>query len=111
MLQGELQGKSVLAHSGLGPTLLGWQALEGGVSATVYKMSYEVADGESDHCVVRCHSDVDIARNPDLAADEYACVTALHEANVSVPRPLYLGLDTEVFGRPYAIYELSLIHI
>ncbi len=105
MLQGELQGKSVLAHSGLGQRLLGWQALQGGVSAAVYKMSYEVAGGAPAHSVVRCHSDVDFARNPDLAADEYACVTALHEANVSVPQPLYLGLDTEVFGRPYAIYE------
>ncbi len=98
-------GESVLQRSALGHTLCHWQPLEGGVSASVYQMGYLDVAGKRRDAVVRCHGDVDYARNSLLASDEFACVTALHEAGMSVPRPLFLGGDSSVFGRPFAVYE------
>lgn len=98
-------GESVLLQSALGPTLCHWQPLAGGVSASVYQIGYLDETGKRCDAVVRCHGDVDYARNSLLASDEFACVSALHKVGKSVPRPLFLGTDSNVFGRPFAIYE------
>ena len=98
-------GESVLRQSALGRTLCHWQPLEGGVSASVYQMGYLDEVGKRRDAVVRCHGDVDYARNSHLAADEFACVSALHQARLRVPRPLFLGADQSIFGRPFAVYE------
>ena len=98
-------GESVLRQSGLGHTLCLWQPLEGGVSASVYQMGYLDEAGNRHDAVVRCHGDVDYARNSLLASDEFACVSALHKVGISVPRPLFLSADAIVLGQPFAVYE------
>jgi len=101
----KITGERVLQRSGLGPVLCDWQALKGGVSSSVYRMSYLDATGERLDAVVRCHGDIDFARNPHLAADEYACVSVVYDALGSVPRPLYLCDDSTILGRPFVIYR------
>ena len=98
-------GGSVLAESGLGAELVGWKPLFGGVSASVFKLSYIDLKGQRCDAVTRCHGDVDYARNPHIAADEFSCVAALFERGFAVPKPLYLGATATVLGRPFAIYE------
>jgi len=94
----------VLSDSALGTQVLDWQPLVGGVSASVHRLDYVAHDGRPASAVVRCHGDIDFARNSRLAADEFAIVTALHRAAYSVPEPLFLGLGDVPFGRPYAVY-------
>ena len=98
-------GERVLALSGLGSRLVAWRPLVGGVSASVYRLTFVDAEEIQRDAMVRCHGDVDYARNNQLAAQEFALVGVLYELGAGVPQPLYLGDERQTLGREFAIYR------
>jgi aminoglycoside phosphotransferase (APT) family kinase protein len=60
--------------------------LAGGVSAETVVMDVISPDGLPARVVGRRHGAADLARNPQIAWDEFRLLNALHAANVPVPR-------------------------
>ncbi|MEN9934825.1 MAG: hypothetical protein RLZZ387_1404 [Chloroflexota bacterium] len=79
--------------------------LAGGVSAQVMGIEYITADGCTGRLVVRRHGDADRARNPRIAADEYALLQRLHAAGLAVPAPRHLDESGELFPDPVLVIE------
>ncbi|MGA7669792.1 MAG: hypothetical protein WBW04_05180, partial [Nitrolancea sp.] len=70
--------------------------LTGGVSAEVTAIEIERANGHVEKLVVRKHGPVDLATNPDIAADEFALLRVLHEEGLTVPAPRYVDATGEI---------------
>ncbi len=74
--------------------------LTGGVSAEVTALEIELADGQREKLVVRQHGPVDLAANPNVAADEFALLHVLHEEGLPIPTPRYVDTFGGIFGTP-----------
>ncbi len=81
-----------------------WQ-LEGGVSARITALEIERADGQTQKLLMRQHGEIDLKRNPNIAADEYKLLHLLHSAGLSVPKPYFVDLSGEIFPTPYIVIE------
>lgn len=79
--------------------------LTGGVSAEVTAIEIEQANGRVEKLVVRKHGPVDLATNPDIAADEFALLRVLHEEGLPVPAPRYVDATGEIFGTPCIVID------
>src|SRR5438874_12736435 len=65
-----------------------WE-LKGGVSAQVTALEVQMPDRQTKRMVVRRYGDVDLKRNPQIAADEYKLLEILQAAHIPVPAPYY----------------------
>jgi aminoglycoside phosphotransferase (APT) family kinase protein len=88
-----------------GSTLLRVWTLHGGVSAQVTALELQRADGQTQRLVVRQHGAADLARNPQVAADEFALLRIVHDAGVPAPAPYYLDQTGELFDTPIVVLE------
>jgi aminoglycoside phosphotransferase (APT) family kinase protein len=88
-----------------GSTLLRRWRLHGGVSARVTALEIERADGQTQKLIVRQHGPVDLRRNPQIAADEFALLQILSAAGIAAPRPYYLDRSGEIVGTPAIVVE------
>jgi aminoglycoside phosphotransferase (APT) family kinase protein len=79
-------------------------ALAGGVSAEVMRVDYKL-DGLLRSVVIRAHGDIDLARNPKIASDEFRLLKFLREHDFPVAEPLRLDTSEEILGRPYFVSE------
>jgi aminoglycoside phosphotransferase (APT) family kinase protein len=80
-------------------------ALKGGISAQVTALEIARHDGQTQKLIVRQHGAVDLAHNPQIAADEFRLLHLLHAAGVPAPRPYHLDQSGEVFATPYIVLE------
>jgi aminoglycoside phosphotransferase (APT) family kinase protein len=86
-----------------GSTLLRAWTLHGGVSAQVTAIELQRADGQTQKLIVRQHGAADLARNPQVAADEFALLRIVHDAGVPAPAPYYLDESGEFFETPAVV--------
>lgn len=77
--------------------------LQGGVSAQVTALELAGLGDTRQNVVVRQHGPRDLARNPDVTAQEFALLTALHSAGLPVPEPLALDISVQTLPTPYLI--------
>lgn len=89
----------------LGGTLRRVWTLHGGISALVTAMEIQQADDQTRTLVVRQHGAVDLARNPNIAADEFALLRVLHNAGLSTPAPCLVDQSGELFATPVVVVE------
>src|ERR1700739_3706089 len=81
-----------------------WE-LTGGVSARVRGLEIERPDGQTKKMIVRQHGEVDLKRNPHVAADEFRLLQLLQSAGLAAPRPYHLDQSGEIFSTPYVVIE------
>ncbi len=81
-------------------TLLRHWPLTGGVSAQVTALEVEWPDGRREKLVVRRHGAVDLASNPNVAADEFDLLRVLHAEGLPVPTPHYVDTERDLFPTP-----------
>ena len=86
-------------------TLLRAWTLHGGVSARVTAIELQHADGQTQKLIVRQHGAADLARNPQVAADEFALLRIVYDAGVPAPAPYYLDQSGELFETPVVVLE------
>src|SRR5579884_3483689 len=79
--------------------------LQGGVSAQVTALEIEWPDGHRQKMIVRRHGEVDLKRNPQIAADEFRLLQLLRSHGLTVPMPHYLDQSGEIFSTPYIVLE------
>ena len=77
----------------------------GGISARVTALDIKHGDGQTQTLIVRQHGAVDLARNPNIAADEFALLRVLHDAGLPTPTPYYLDQSGELFATPVVVIE------
>ena len=95
-----------LAHAiAPGSTLRRWWPLQGGVSAQVTGLELVDPAGAVSKLVVREHGARDRARNPDIAAHEFALLQYLCGAGLAVPRPIHLDRSGQMFAAPVLVVE------
>lgn len=85
--------------------LVGAYRLAGGVSAQVVVLVAELPGGQVRKMILRQHGAGDLRQNPQIAADEFSLLGALHAAGLPVPQPWYLDQSGEVLSTPYLIAE------
>lgn len=85
-----------------GQLLRAWP-LAGGVSALVTALEIARPDGAVKRAVVRQHGGVDLAQNPDIAADEFRLLQTLHAAGLPVPEPYFFDRSGEIVPTPYLV--------
>jgi aminoglycoside phosphotransferase (APT) family kinase protein len=71
----------------------------------VTALEIERADGVTKRMVVRRHGNVDLERNPHIAADEFKLLRILRSHGLPVPAPYLLDQSGEVFSTPYLVVE------
>jgi aminoglycoside phosphotransferase (APT) family kinase protein len=81
-----------------------WE-LKGGVSAQVTALEIERPDGQTKKMIVRRHGDVDLKRNPHVAADEFKLLQILQSVGLATPMPYHLDQSGEIFSTPYVVIE------
>src|SRR6185312_7856316 len=86
-------------------TLLRAWTLHGGVSARVTAIEIRHADAQTQRLIVRQHGAADLARNPQVAADEFALLRIVYGAGVPAPAPVYLDQSGEIFETPIVVLE------
>jgi aminoglycoside phosphotransferase (APT) family kinase protein len=79
--------------------------LKGGVSAQVTALEIEQPGGQTKKMIVRQHGEVDLKRNPQIAADEFRLLQLLQSAGLASPRPYRLDQSGEIFSTPYVVIE------
>src|SRR5437867_5743352 len=79
--------------------------LKGGVSAQVTALEIERPGGQTKKMIVRRHGDVDLKRNPQIAADEFKLLQILQSAGLATPAPYYLDQSGEIFPTPCVVIE------
>jgi len=84
--------------------LRAWE-LKGGISARVTALEVERPGGQKRKMVVRQHGAVDLAHNPQIAADEFRLLQLLHSVGLPAPTPYYLDQSGEIFSTPYIVLE------
>ncbi len=87
------------------PDLMLTQAdpLFGGFSAQTTVLTLENAHKEPVRWVVREHGDIDRTANPHIARDEYRLLKHLEDAQIPVPKPLYVDETDTFLPMPYII--------
>ncbi len=80
-------------------------ALTGGVSAQVTALEIALPDGQTQKWIVRQHGAIDLRQNPNIAADEFKLLTALHSAGLPVPQPYFVDASGKIFDMPYIVLE------
>jgi aminoglycoside phosphotransferase (APT) family kinase protein len=81
-----------------------WE-LTGGVSAQVTALEIEQPGGQTKKMIVRQHGEVDLKRNPQIAADEFRLLQLLQSAGLATPRPYHLDQSGKIFSTPYVVIE------
>jgi aminoglycoside phosphotransferase (APT) family kinase protein len=84
--------------------LRSWE-LTGGVSAQMTALELERPGGHTQKMIVRQHSEWELKRNPQIAADEFKLLQLLHSEGLATPEPYYLDLSGEIFSTPYIVLE------
>jgi aminoglycoside phosphotransferase (APT) family kinase protein len=79
--------------------------LTGGVSARLTALEIEQPDRGRERMVVRRHGELDLAQNPNVAADEFRLLQLLRSAGLPVPRPYLLDAPGEVLSSPCIVLE------
>jgi aminoglycoside phosphotransferase (APT) family kinase protein len=79
--------------------------LTGGVSASITALEIEQPNGRRQRLVVRRHGNVDLERNPEVAADEFRLLGILQAAGVASPAPRYLDRSGEIFPTPVLVLD------
>jgi aminoglycoside phosphotransferase (APT) family kinase protein len=74
--------------------------LKGGVSAQVTALEIERSDGQTTRMIVRQHGAVDLAHNPNIAADEFKLLQILQAAGLAAPRPYLVDQSGTILGTP-----------
>jgi aminoglycoside phosphotransferase (APT) family kinase protein len=97
--------EQVVQRMAPGSRLLRAWRLEGGFSAEVIGLEIELPDGAIEKALLRRHGPVDLAANPDIAADEYRLLEIARAAGLRVPAPLFLDRSTDLFPTPYMVVE------
>lgn len=77
--------------------------LHGGVSAQVTAFEIAHADGQTQKLIARQHGAADLARNPNIAADEFRLLRLLRAAGLLVATPEYLDQSGEIFATPVVV--------
>ncbi len=90
-----------------GSTLLRAWALHGGISARVTALDIKHGDGQTQTLIVRQHGAVDLARNPNIAADEFALLRVLHDAGLPTPTPYFSTSQANCLPRPLSLSNIS----
>jgi aminoglycoside phosphotransferase (APT) family kinase protein len=88
-----------------GGTLLRTWRLTGGVSAEVTAIEVAAAGGQTMTLTVRRHGQVDLARNPRIAHDEFDLLRIARSHGVAAPRPLYVDDSCDLFPTPVLVVE------
>lgn len=88
-----------------GSRLLRAWSLTGGVSAQVTALEVERPGGRTRKMIARRHGEVDLARNPRIAADEFRLLQILQAAGLAAPAPYYLDQSRELFPTPCIVIE------
>lgn len=86
-------------------TLRSTRELKGGVSAQVTLLEVERPNGKMDRMIVRRHGARDLARNPQIATDEFKLLQILQAAGIAAPAPLYLDHSSRFFSSPCIVVE------
>jgi aminoglycoside phosphotransferase (APT) family kinase protein len=81
-----------------------WE-LKGGVSAQVTALEIERPDRQTKKMIVRQHGDVDLKRNPHIAADEFKLLHIMRSVGLATPMPYYLDQSGEIIPTPYVVIE------
>ncbi|MCA9887268.1 MAG: phosphotransferase [Anaerolineae bacterium] len=89
-----------------GSRVLETRALSGGISAEMYAMTLQRVDGTQETVVIRRHGPIDLAANPNIAADEFRLLETLHQIGIPVPQPILLDTSCEILPTPYLVQEL-----
>jgi aminoglycoside phosphotransferase (APT) family kinase protein len=84
-------------------TLLKITPLTGGISAQATALDIALPDGSTQKIVVRQHSAIDRARNPNIAADEFRLLQRLTPAGLPVPAPIAYDASCEIFPIPVIV--------
>lgn len=79
--------------------------LGGGISAQVTALEVKEPNGNLRRLIVRQHGAGDLKRNPQVAADEFRVLAALHSAGLPVPAPVFLDESREFFDTPVLVVE------
>ncbi|MBX3015197.1 MAG: phosphotransferase family protein [Caldilineaceae bacterium] len=79
--------------------------LAGGVSATVMAFEFVHANGEHQTLVIRQHGTADLARNPQIAADEYCLLQLLQDHGIAAPKPYAHGQAGPIAPTPYLVID------
>ena len=77
--------------------------LTGGISAQVVALEIERASGERCKLVLRRHGNVDLAHNPQIAADEFRLLRMLQTASIAAPAPWFLDESCDLLPTPYLV--------
>jgi aminoglycoside phosphotransferase (APT) family kinase protein len=85
--------------------LIRTQTLAGGVSARTELLEVESPDGRRIKMVFRQHGEIDLRKNPRIAADEYRLLEILHSEGLPVPKPQALDLTGDIFSTPYLVIQ------
>jgi aminoglycoside phosphotransferase (APT) family kinase protein len=88
----------------LGRLINAWE-LKGGVSAQITALEVLLPGEQVMRMVVRRHGSRDLARNPQVAADEYRLLKLLKYEQMESPAPYYLDKSCSVFTAPYIVIE------
>ncbi|GCE14450.1 hypothetical protein KTT_43090 [Tengunoibacter tsumagoiensis] len=65
----------------------------------------ERPDHQIQTIVVRQHGSIDLARNPQIAADEYKLLQYLESAGLNSPKPYYFDQSGKLLSTPYIVIE------
>jgi len=84
--------------------LRAWE-LKGGVSAQVTALETLQPDGQTKKMIVRKPGDVDLKRNPYVAANEFKLLQLLQFVGLPAPQPYHLDQSGEIFSTPYLVIE------
>lgn len=81
--------------------------LHGGISAWVTALDIEHGDGDgqTQTLIVRQHGAVDLARNPNIAADEFRLLRVLHDVGLPTPMPYFVDQSGDLFAAPVVVVE------
>ncbi|MGE5335284.1 MAG: phosphotransferase family protein [Nitrososphaerota archaeon] len=79
--------------------------LTGGISAQTTALEIQHEDGQLQKLVVRQHGPADLARNPNVAADEFRLLELLRSAGLPTARPYALDASRELFATPIIVIE------
>lgn len=99
------QFQRVVARLDPNATLVRVVPLTGGISAQVTALEIERTDGQTQKLVVRRHGPIDLAHNPQIAADEFRLLQILQAASIAAPTPYFLDASCEIFPTPYLVME------